>query len=91
MSITTYTIAESQLVREFHYRPETAWYLPRGEGVTVVNLEVGDFGGQQFADVLTLSDGRVAVVADDYVHLFRCMDDAWSGDNTLGYLGKVDI
>ena len=89
--MNTYTIAESQLVREFHYRPETAWYLPRGEGVTVVNLQVQDYGGQCFVDVLILSDDRVVVVMNDEAELFPNVDEAWSGTNTLGYLGRVDL
>ena len=58
---TDYYIAEQQLARTYHGIPEMAWTLPDPD-VSIVSVTVGDYGGDSWCDVITLSDGRVVLV-----------------------------
>ena len=58
---TDYYIAEQQLARTYHGVPELAWMLPDPD-VAIVSVTVGDYGGDSYCDVITLSDARVVLV-----------------------------
>lgn len=58
---TEYCIAEQQLARTYRGVPELSWVLPDPD-VTIVSVTVGDYGGDSWCDVITLSDARVVLV-----------------------------
>lgn len=82
---TDYYIAEQQLARTYHGIPELAWMLPDPDvSIVSVALDV-DLGGDEPVDIITLSDGRVALVGwyDDSVlaYLYANLESAHCGDS----------
>lgn len=77
---TDYYIAEQQLARTYHDRPEYAWMLPDPDAtIDRVCLDV-DLGGDEPVDMIILSDGRVVVVGlydgSIVAQIFAILDDA---------------
>lgn len=61
----SYAIAKGQLVRCCYGRPETAWHVPDTDNATIEAQSVQDMGGGLMADAVTLTDGRIVLVAWD--------------------------
>jgi len=91
----TYTIAESQLVRLFHGRPETAWYLPAGDDVTVVkhseSFWTNDDEGCVDCDMLRLSDGRIVDVQNNRAFLWYSFSHAYEHKKDIQSAQPLDL
>jgi hypothetical protein len=89
----TYQIVQDQgsvLVQLCEGRPASAWDIPEPCASSITSVEVDDFGGHCFCDVVKLDDGRVILVtASGAVHeenaglacIYPSLQDAYDGEN----------